>query len=207
MIASRCVLELPRFPHLPASPTVNLRVTPDLRSVCAAFQPISGFPAIVPSGSTGWLVVGSRPETCPPASPSMRLRVSPAPASTAGSTMNPPKLELCILRRSQKMNLRVQSGVAYSPGFGCPPDLASSFHLPDKPACKTAQRNRAYIVLPGSNCLPNSLQVHQLESELRPVPSVKASAKLRLICGFHKSWCIAEIFSLLSSSIYATPPK
>lgn len=144
-------------------PQVNLRVSPK----------------IVPSGSTGWLILGSRPESRPPVSPSMRLRVSPAPAPTAGSIMNPSKLELCILWRSQKMNLRVQSGVAYSSSSGCSPDLASSFHLPDKPACKTAQRNRAYIVLPESNCLPNSLQVHQLESELRPVESVNASAKLQ----------------------------
>jgi hypothetical protein len=47
MIASRCVLGLPRFPHLPASPTVNLRVAPDLRSVCAAFRPISRFPRLL----------------------------------------------------------------------------------------------------------------------------------------------------------------
>jgi hypothetical protein len=106
MIVSQCVLELPRLPHLPASPAVNLRVAPDLRSACVAFQPISGFPAFVPSGSTGWLILGSRPESRPPAAPSMRLRVSPAPASTAGSMMNPSKLELCILRQSQKMNLR-----------------------------------------------------------------------------------------------------
>lgn len=95
-------------------------------------------------------ILGSRPESRLPAAPSVRLRVSPAPALTAGSMMNPAKLELCILRRSQKMNLRVQSGVAYSPSFGCSPDLASSFHLPDEPAYETAQRNRAYIVLPGS---------------------------------------------------------
>lgn len=31
VIASQCVLRLPRLPHLPASPTVNLRVTPNLR--------------------------------------------------------------------------------------------------------------------------------------------------------------------------------
>jgi hypothetical protein len=151
-------------------------------------------PAIVPSGYTGWLVFGSRPESCPPAAPSMRLRVSPAPASTAGSMVNPLKLELCILRQSQKMNLRVQSSAAHSSSSGCSSDLASSFHLPDKPTCETAQRNRTYIVLPESNCVPNSLQVHQLESELRPVRIVNASAKLKLICGFHKPWCISQNF-------------
>ena len=206
-IASRCVLELPRFPHLPAPPTVNLRVAPNLRSVCVALWPISGFPAILPSGSTGWRILGSRPESRPPAAPHMRLQVSPAPASAAGSMMNPAQLELCILRRSQRMNLRVQSGVAYSSGFGCPPDPASSFHLPDWPAYESAQRNRAYIVLPESNCLPNSLQVHQLESELRMVESVNASAKVNLICGFHNTWCICQNFLLLHPHICLLPRK
>jgi len=84
------------------------------------------------------------------------------------------------------MNLRVQSSVAYSTGLRCLPDLASSLHLPDKPVCQAAQRNRICIVLPESNCLPNSLQVHQLETELRSVRVVNASAKVKLICGFHK---------------------
>jgi hypothetical protein len=164
-------------------------------------------PAIVPSGYTGWLLFGSRPEAHPPASPSMRLRVSPAPASTAGSMINPAKPELCIHRRSRGMNLRVQSGVAYSSNSGYLPDLASSFHLPDWPACETAQRNRACIVLPESNCLPNSLQVHQLESELRADESVNASAKFTLICGFHKLWCISQEFLLSQLSFYAEPRK
>jgi hypothetical protein len=132
----------------------------------------------------------------------MRIRVSPAPASTAGSMMNPAKLELCILRRSRGMNLRVHSGDAYSSGPGCSPDLASSFHLPDKPTCETAQRNRAYIVLPESNCLPNSLQVHQLGTELRPVESVNASAKVNIICGFHNDWCISRNFLLPACRIW-----
>lgn len=41
-------------------------------------------PAIMPSGYTGRRIFRSRPEARRPASPSMRLRVSPAPASTAG---------------------------------------------------------------------------------------------------------------------------
>ena len=137
----------------------------------------------------------------------MRLRVSPVPASTAGSIMNPTKLELCILRRNRGMNLRVQSGVAYSSGPGCLPDLASSFHLPDWPACETAQKNRACIVLPESNCLPNSLQVHQLETELRPGRTVNASAKVNLICGFHKSWCISQNFQAAGELIDPSPRK
>ena len=61
------------------------------------------------------------------------------------------------------MNLRVQSGVTYSTGLGCFPDLASSLYLPDKPTCEVAPRNRTCIVLPEPNCFPNSLQVHQLK--------------------------------------------
>lgn len=41
------------------SPTVNLRVAPDLRSVCAAFRPTSEFPRSLPSGSTGGPIFGS----------------------------------------------------------------------------------------------------------------------------------------------------
>lgn len=90
------------------------------------------------------------------------------------------------------MNLRAHTSVALLSGFGCLPDLASSLHLPDKPTCETAQRNRAFIVLPESNCDPNFLQVHQLETELRSVESVDASAKIKTICGFHKHWCISQ---------------
>ena len=44
--ASQCVIELPQLPHLPAAPTVNLRVASNLRSVCVADWPISKFPRL-----------------------------------------------------------------------------------------------------------------------------------------------------------------
>ncbi len=87
--ASQCILELPRFLHLPAAPTVNLRVASNLRSVCVAYWPISGFPRLPALRLYQLTHFGSRPEIRPPALPPMRLQVSPAPASAAGSMMNP----------------------------------------------------------------------------------------------------------------------
>ena len=173
----------------PGHPGPSLR----LRRHPANFQ-VS--PAVAPSGSTGRLIFRS---------PRISLSGVAANASPGfpGSCVRgwvddePGQPELCILQRSRRMNLRVQSGVAYSTGLKCLPDFASSLHVPDKPACQVAQRNRTCIVLPESNCLPNSLQVHQLETELRAVRAVNASVKVELICGFHKLWCICR--NILSS--------
>lgn len=91
------------------------------------------------------------------------------------------------------MNLRAYSSDPIFARLWMP--ARSRFVLPPvgKPTCETAQPNRTFIFLPGRFQDPDSLQVHQLETELRPVESVNASAKLTLICGFHKGWCINQI--------------
>ena len=66
-------------------------------------------PAVAPSDSTCRSIIRS-PRISSPVLPQTRFRISPAPASTAGSMMNPAKPELCILRRGRGMNLRVQTG-------------------------------------------------------------------------------------------------
>src|SRR6185437_15100488 len=81
----------PRVTPIPSSsgsPTVNLRVAPDLRSVCGAFRPTSKFPWLLCLPALPVDRYSGRPESRP-ALPQMRLRVSPAPASTAGSMVNP----------------------------------------------------------------------------------------------------------------------
>jgi hypothetical protein len=65
--------ESPRFPHLPAVPKVNLRVTPNPRSFGCSGWRFSEFPRI----------------PRPPALPPMRLQVAPNPASAAGPMMTP----------------------------------------------------------------------------------------------------------------------
>ena len=62
VIASRCIFGLPRLLHLPASPAVNLRVAPDLRSACAAFRSISRFPWLphLPALPAGFIRVAPR---------------------------------------------------------------------------------------------------------------------------------------------------
>ena len=177
--------------------------------------------AVVPSSSTGRSIFRS-----PRISSGVAANASPSfPGSCVHGWVDgePGQPELCTLQRSWRMNLRVQSGVAYSTGFRCLSDLASSLHLPDKPACQAAQRNRICIVLPESNCLPNSLQVHQLETELRSFRTVNASVKAELICGFHRHWCIRRNVSsqtkivragkrnprtpLMLSCVYSFPSK
>jgi hypothetical protein len=166
----------------PGRPGPSLR----LRRLPANFQVSL---AVVPSSSTG------RSRLRSPQIPSSGVAANASPGFPGSCVRGwvddePGQPELCIFQRGWKMNLRVQSGVAYSTGLRCRPDLASSLHPPDKPACEAAQRNRICIVLPESNCLPNSLQVHQLETELRSFRTVNASAKAELICGFHRHWCM-----------------
>lgn len=136
---------------------------PGPSSVCVAFQPTSGFPRrlclpALPAGRSS-----GRPEFRPSGVAANASPGFPGSCVYGWSMINPAKPEPCILRRSRGMNLRVQSGVTNPTGLGCLPDLGSSLRLPDKPTCEVALRNRTCIVLPESNCFPNSLQVHQLK--------------------------------------------
>lgn len=129
------------------------------------------------------------PALAPFGGPQMRLRVAPAPASTSGSMMTP-RLDSNFASSAElRMNLRFQPGSAHSclnldaisismrlstagkPALNClfQPDFASSF-----------QAGTAFPFPAGS---PTGC-------ESRSVLPVEASAKNRLICGFHQCWCI-----------------
>jgi hypothetical protein len=79
----------PRLLAFRLTPTVNLRVAPNLRSVCAPGCLLPSCPGFVPPGSTGWLVCELPRRSRLPAAPQLRLRVAPTPASAAGSMMIP----------------------------------------------------------------------------------------------------------------------
>ena len=125
----------------------------------------------------------------PSAVPYLRLRVAPIPAATAGSIMTP-RLDSNFASSDQaadESSCPIGS-CTFPSDSGCILNLNPAFHRRTSRLC-TAEFNRVLH-------LPARLELRfQFPTgsptvlEIRPVQSVEASAKNRLICGFHKSWC------------------
>lgn len=158
----------------------NPRVAPRPRSSCPAsdeslgrpksrifrhcFRLISRLPRILAlgcaSGSTSEFPRISYPLALPP----LRLRVTPNPATAAGSMMTPRLASNFASSDKPRMNLLVQSGRAHSRL------TLNAFSISIQPstAGKPAMKSRfklIRIVLSGWNCDSNSLQGHQLNGE------------------------------------------
>ena len=75
---------------------------------------------------------------------------------------SPARLELCILCPRQRMNLRVQSGLAHSRLTLDAFSIQLRHSICRTSRLCTAEFNRFRIFLSGWNCVSNSLQGHQL---------------------------------------------
>jgi hypothetical protein len=83
------------------------------------------------------------------------------------------------------MNLRVQPGLAHSrPTLDATSNLALAFHSADKPPRVPPDSTETCIVLPGWNCVSNSLQGHQLEKSLYRVDLWKQVEKTKRTVDF-----------------------
>jgi hypothetical protein len=90
------------------------------------------------------------------------------------------------------MNLRVQTLPAHScltlNAFSISFDLSRA----GQADCELPPSTESCIFLPGLNCVSDSLAGLPTDEEIRTDQSVEASAKRRIICGFHQCWCIPE---------------
>lgn len=158
---------------------VGLRVSP--RSAPSGFASGYSF-RVAPnplSLGAGWWLPELPRSPHPPALPSLRLRVSPNPASTAGSMMTSRFSSNFASSAYPRMNLRGESVIAYS---RLTLDAFSiSFRLNPRRQADMESTNFNRILH-----LPVRLELRfqfparsSTEEELRPVRSVEASAKNR----------------------------
>jgi hypothetical protein len=176
--ASRRFSGLPRIPHPPAVPARRSPGYPGSRAPRRADWRFSGSPRILPSGACRTCVFGLP-------------RILHYGWADDDSQFF---LELCIRGETVDESSYPIGRRTFAPGSGCNIDLHPSIRAPDKPARELPHSTASCIVLPGWNCVSNSLQGHQLRKDCRPVQSVEASAKNRFICGFHQPWCNTALF-------------
>jgi hypothetical protein len=152
---------------------VSFRVTPNPRSLGCASGRIVELPRL------------SRP----PATPLLRLRVTPDPASTAGSMMTP---RLVSNFASSAYTVDESSfpigSCTFLPSSGCILNFHPTFHFRTSRSCPVAFNQ--FLHRPAKSELRFQFPARSpTEKESRTDQSVEASAKSRIICGFHQSWC------------------
>ena len=176
--ASQWISGLPRISHPPTLPAMRLRVAPNSAS--------SGVPAmnprVAPVVSSSCAAPGESPG-CPefplPLQRRRRIFGFPRISRPSGCTVpaspgfpdscsygwadddSPNLLELCILGRAADESSCPIGSCTFPPDPGCLLNISSVFHRRQADS-ELPSSIKSCIVLPGWNCVSNSLQGHQL---------------------------------------------